>query len=61
MSDRAMAHAKYVYNRSDREVVYEFYFRPNYQGTFTLPPVTAYLMYRPDIRAHTKFSSVEVK
>lgn len=58
LPDRAMAHAKYVY---DEELVYEFYFRPKYEWNFTLPPVTGYLMYQPETRAHSKFSNVEVK
>jgi len=53
-----MAHTKRIYNN---ELKYEYYFRPKFTGTFTQPPVTAYFMYQPDIRAHSTFSSVEVK
>jgi uncharacterized protein YfaS (alpha-2-macroglobulin family) len=53
-----MAHAKHLY---DSEIRYEYYVRPKFSGTFTQPPVTAYLMYNPEMRAHTKFNKIEVK
>ena len=54
----AMAHAKHLY---ENEIRYEYYVRPKFSWTFTQPPVTAYFMYNPEIRAHTKFNKIEVK
>lgn len=54
----AMAHAKHVRRN---EIRYEYYVRPKFSGIFTQPPVTAYFMYNPEMRAHTKFNKIEVK
>lgn len=57
-SDVVMANSEYVWRN---ENVLEYFFRPEFSWTYTLPPVTWYLMYNPIIRANTKFSTIEVK
>jgi uncharacterized protein YfaS (alpha-2-macroglobulin family) len=41
-------------------MVYEYYFRPKFEGKFMQPPVSAYKMYEPDVRAFSKFNTLEV-
>lgn len=40
---------------------YSYYIIPEYVGLFTYPPVSAYIMYEPEIRANTKFEKIEVR
>lgn len=53
-----MANAEYVWGK---EMVLEYYFRPEFEWTFTLPPVTAYMMYNPLIRASGRYAIIEVE
>ncbi|MDD2907509.1 MAG: alpha-2-macroglobulin family protein [Candidatus Gracilibacteria bacterium] len=57
-SDVIMANASYVWGKT---AVFEYYFRPEFAGTYTYPPVTGYLMYDPTFRANSIFSLIEVK
>ncbi|MDD3144972.1 MAG: MG2 domain-containing protein [Candidatus Gracilibacteria bacterium] len=57
-SDVVMANASYVWGNS---AVFEYYFRPEFAGTYTYPPVTGYLMYDPTFRANSSFSNIVVK
>lgn len=56
--DVVMANASYVWWKNAE---YEYFFRPEFAWTYTYPPVSAYLMYDPVIRANSKFSIIEVK
>lgn len=40
---------------------YTYYFRPEYSGTYLLPPVTAYFMYRPEVHAIGRYERITVK
>lgn len=53
-----MANAQYVWWK---DIVFEYYFRPEFSGKYTEPPVTWYMMYDPLIRASGRFVEVEVK
>ncbi len=44
-----------------REAIFEYYFKPEFAGTYTYPPVTTYMMYDPLIRANGKFSTIQVR
>jgi uncharacterized protein YfaS (alpha-2-macroglobulin family) len=52
-----MVHAPYVWGE---KVVYTYFFRPDTVGVYTLPPPTAYLMYRPDVMAYGVYTRVQV-
>ncbi|MDD3794035.1 MAG: alpha-2-macroglobulin family protein [Candidatus Gracilibacteria bacterium] len=56
--DVVMANASYIWGKNAE---YEYFFRPEFAGTYTYPPVSAYLMYDPVIRANSKFNIIEVK
>jgi hypothetical protein len=43
------------------EVIQSYYFRPQYPGTFVYPPVSAYYMYEPEIRAYSRYDTIIVK
>jgi uncharacterized protein YfaS (alpha-2-macroglobulin family) len=56
--DVVMANSSYVL----REVAeFEYYFKPEFEGTYLQPPVVGYLMYEPDVRANGGYREVEVK
>lgn len=57
-SDVIMWHASYFWWR---EAIFEYYFKPEFAGTYTHPPVTTYMMYDPLIRANGKFSTIQVR
>jgi len=56
--DVVMANASNVWWK---EMVFEYYFIPEFKWTYTYPPVTWYMMYDPLVRANWKFSNIEVK
>jgi len=56
--DVVMANATYIWDWSSS---FEYYFRPEFEWKFTLPPVVAYFMYNPIIRANTEFREIRVK
>jgi uncharacterized protein YfaS (alpha-2-macroglobulin family) len=56
--DVVMANTSYVWGK---ETIFEYYFRPEFEGTYLQPPVTGYLMYDPIIRSSGRFREVEVK
>ena len=53
-----MANSSRVYWK---EVVFEYYFKPEFEWIYTYPPVTGYMMYDPLVRANWVFSTIEVK
>ena len=53
-----MSHAESVWGDSAE---YTYFVIPEFSGTFTYPPASAYLMYNPDIRAYGEFRTIEVK
>ncbi len=53
-----MANASYVWSWSSS---FEYFFRPEFEWKFTHPPVVAYFMYNPKIRANTEFRTISVK
>lgn len=53
-----MANASYVWWKT---ATFEYYFRAEFEWTYTRPPVTAYMMYNPLIRASGRFTNIEVK
>ena len=57
LADRVMAYNKHSWGW---DMVYEYYFRPKFEGKFMQPPVSAYKMYEPDVRAFSKFNTIEV-
>ena len=57
--DRLLAHREYLYG-DDRTLEYSYYIRPESLWEYLLPPATAYLMYRPEIHAYTKYERVKV-
>ena len=57
--DRLLAHREYIY-RDEKVLEYSYYIRPESLGDYLLPPATAYLMYRPEIHAYTKYERVKV-
>lgn len=57
LADRVMAYNKHSWGW---DMVYEYYFRPKFEGKFMQPPVSAYKMYEPDVRAFSKFNTLEV-
>lgn len=56
--DRILAMGEWGYG--DKQT-YTYYFRPEFVGTYLLPPVTAYFMYRPEVFALGKYEKVVVK
>ena len=56
--DVVMANATYIWSGDSS---FEYYFRPEFEWKFTYPPVVAYLMYNPKIRAHSEFKNITVK
>jgi len=57
-SDVVMTSASYLWWK---EAIFEYYFKPEFAGTYTHPPVTTYMMYDPLIRANGKFSTIQVR
>lgn len=57
-NDRILATAEWWYG--DKQS-YTYYFRPEYTGTYLLPPVTAYFMYRPEVFSLGKYEKITVK
>jgi uncharacterized protein YfaS (alpha-2-macroglobulin family) len=53
-----MANSAYAWSK---ENTLEYYFRPEFEGTYLQPPVVGYLMYNPEIRASGMFREVEVR
>lgn len=58
--DRVLATQDYIW-RTDQPYTYTYYIRPEYSGTYLLPPVTAYYMYQPQIHATGKYERVTVQ
>lgn len=58
--DRILATQDYVW-RTDSPYTYTYYIRPEYTGTYLLPPVTAYYMYQWDIHATGKYEKIIVQ
>ncbi|PID86289.1 hypothetical protein CSB08_01355 [Candidatus Gracilibacteria bacterium] len=58
LPDRIFATASYIW---DNKAVFEYFVIPEFEGTFTYPPVTSYMMYNPKIRANGLFKIIEVK
>jgi uncharacterized protein YfaS (alpha-2-macroglobulin family) len=56
--DRLLATLDYVYSNEPRKYIY--YFRPEYIGTYMLPPSTAYYMYEQEVYAIGKYEKIEV-
>ena len=56
--DVVMANAKYVWSWGSS---FEYFFRPEFKWVYVHPPVTAYMMYNPDLRANSEFAVIEVK
>lgn len=56
--DRILAMAEWGYG--DKHT-YTYYFRPEFAGTYLLPPVTAYFIYRPEVFALGKYEKILVK
>lgn len=56
--DVVMLNASNVWSDSSS---YEYFFRPEFSWVYTMPPITAYMMYEPSIRANTEFRLIEVK
>ncbi len=56
--DRILANIESWYGSSR---TYTYYFRPEYSGTYLLPPVTAYFMYRPEVHAIGRYQTIVVK
>ena len=57
--DRLLAHREYLWDEST-PLTYSYYIRPESIGEYLLPPATAYLMYRPEIHAYTKYEKIKV-
>jgi alpha-2-macroglobulin len=57
--DRILATADSLW--SSEPQTYTYYIRPEYAGTYLLPPVTAYYMYRPEVHAIGRYERVEVR
>lgn len=49
-------HSSYSYWKLE----YTYLVRAEYEGIFTLPPVSAYLMYEPEIRTNSEYRVIEV-
>jgi MG2 domain/Bacterial Alpha-2-macroglobulin MG10 domain/Alpha-2-macroglobulin family/A-macroglobulin TED domain/Alpha-2-macroglobulin bait region domain len=58
--DRVFATQDYVW-QTDQPYTYTYYIRPEYKGTYLLPPVTAYYMYQPYIHATGKYEKITVQ
>jgi hypothetical protein len=58
-ADRILATADILWSDDPRTYIY--YIRPEYAGTFLLPPVTAYYMYRPEVHAVGTYEKIEVQ
>ena len=58
--DRILATQDYVW-QTDKPYTYTYYVRPEYVGTYLLPPVTAYYMYQPEIHAIGKYEKIVVQ
>ncbi len=58
LSDRILANIESGYGNTR---TYTYYFRPEYSGTYLLPPVTAYFMYRPEVHAIGRYETIVVK
>jgi uncharacterized protein YfaS (alpha-2-macroglobulin family) len=56
--DRILANIESGYGNTK---TYVYYFRPEYSGTYLLPPVTAYFMYRPEVHAIGRYEMIVVK
>ncbi len=57
--DRILATSDYIYEAEPR--TYTYYVRPEFEGTYLLPPATAYYMYRPEIHAITRYEKIVVE
>ncbi len=58
--DRILATQDYVW-QTNQPYTYTYYIRPEYVGTYLLPPVTAYYMYQPEIHAIGKYEKIIVQ
>jgi alpha-2-macroglobulin len=58
--DRILATQDYIW-QTDQPYTYTYYIRPDYVGTYLLPPVTAYYMYQPQIHATGKYAKIIVQ
>lgn len=58
--DRILATQDYVW-RTDYPYTYTYYIRPEYSGTYLLPPVTAYYMYQWEIHATGKYEKIIIQ
>jgi uncharacterized protein YfaS (alpha-2-macroglobulin family) len=56
--DRLLATLDYVYSNEPRKYIY--YFRPQYVGTYMLPPPITYYMYEQEVYAIGKYEKIEV-
>ncbi len=58
LKDRVFANAS---NAWWNDLYFEYMVTPEFEWTFIYPPVSAYMMYDSEIRAHSKFETIEVK
>ncbi|MBC7503547.1 hypothetical protein H7169_01120 [Candidatus Gracilibacteria bacterium] len=58
--DRIFVTQDYIW-QSDHPYTYTYYIRPEYVGTYLLPPVTAYYMYQPEIHSTGKYTKITVQ
>ncbi len=58
LKDRVFATASQVWWN---EQIFEYYATAEFEWTYTYPPVSAYLMYNPEVRASTVFEKIVVK
>jgi uncharacterized protein YfaS (alpha-2-macroglobulin family) len=56
--DVVMANSSYVWQK---EVAFEYYFRAEFEGSYTKPPVVGYLMYEPEVRSSGGYGEVVVE
>jgi len=59
LPDRILATNEQVYNPWSH--TYAYYIRPEYTGTYLLPPVTAYYMYEPEVHAIGRYQNIRVE
>ncbi len=59
LKDRVFASSDYV--SSNRNLYFEYMITPDFRGEFMYPPVSGYMMYDWDIRAHGKYEKIIVK
>ncbi len=58
--DRIFATQDYIW-QTDHPYTYTYYIRPEYTGTYLLPPVTAYYMYQPEIHSIGTYEKIIVQ